>query len=393
MLRKMTEEEIRIRKMENLRMVSLYEFTDAVRTSDAARAKKGGKPAGCTAITVLCDEGEQFTLSELDPYFEELAEQVMKLYEESENRDSILMNPPTRAVLEAGITSGEEPFLKPFFELQGVRTPAIPFASRLGLRFLPLTVYLVNELEGLIGRNGTVVGQTVGWRGKAVLRLKVLRAITEHPVIIRQVSDGELRISVGNYPRNLENLTMDIVVDAERIEISFAAEKMELSGHWGLFFGMKEMESRISVKIKGREVSYEVKKYTPSPEGLKDEERKLLQKGVEPSVVYRLPWGMVYALGEKEELLGNVQKKTYLRTILSPDAEYSETVSWTMIRNQETGVILKKNNLRMLRMLLKDGRVQTFFGNSGGGMSGRYRTSLADKYYISQAGEQNGTDQ
>ena len=214
MLRKMTEEEIRIRKMENLRMVSLYEFTDAVRTSDAARAKKGGKPAGCTAITVLCDEGEQFTLSELDPYFEELAEQVMKLYEEAENRDSILMNPPTRAVLEAGITSGEEPFLKPFFELQGVRTPAIPFASRLGLRFLPLTVYLVNELEGLIGRNGTVVGQTVGWRGKAVLRLKVLRAITEHPVIIRQVSDGELRVSVGNYPRNLENLTMDIVVDA-----------------------------------------------------------------------------------------------------------------------------------------------------------------------------------
>ena len=168
---------------------------------------------------------------------------------------------------------------------------------------------------------------------------------------------------------------------------------MEISGHWGLFFGMKEMESRISVKIKGREVSYEVKKYAPSPEGLKDEERKLLQKGVEPSVVYRLPWGMVYALGEKEELLGNVQKKTYLRTILSPDAEYSETVSWTMIRNQETGVILKKNNLRMLRMLLKDGRVQTFFGNSGGGMSGRYRTSLADKYYISQAGEQNGTDQ
>lgn len=393
MLRKMTEEEIRIRRIENLRMVSLYEFTDAVRGSGSERKSRKGRPLGCTAITVLCDEGEQFTLSELDPYYDELTEQVMKLYETAEDRESILMNPATRALMDAGLNAGDESFLSPYYEMRGDHVPAVSFDTRLGKRFLPVAEYILNELEGLSGRNGSVIGKTLGWRGRSLLRLKVLEKVTEHPVTIRRTDINEYRISVGAYPLESENLIIDVTVAPDRIEIAFAAERTPLSGNWGLFFSVKEMESRVSVKRKDREISYEVKKYAPSKKELTKEEIRLLEKGVEPKVVYRLPWGTVYALSEKEELTGAVQKKSYLRTVIYPDAQYSETASWAMIRNQDTGVILKKNNLRVTRMILKDGRVQIFFGNSGGGMNGRYRTLLADKYFISQAGEENGTDE
>ena len=63
MLHRMSEREITVRKIKNLRMVSVYEFTAAVQKPDERGPEAEPNPAGCTAMTVMYGDNEQITLS------------------------------------------------------------------------------------------------------------------------------------------------------------------------------------------------------------------------------------------------------------------------------------------------------------------------------------------
>lgn len=93
MFRRMTEQEIAIRKINNLRMVAVYEFTEAVRRGEADSRGTDADRDGCTAVTVLYGDNEQITLSELDPYYEVLIEQLFALYGENSIRAAVRYNP------------------------------------------------------------------------------------------------------------------------------------------------------------------------------------------------------------------------------------------------------------------------------------------------------------
>ena len=93
MFRRMTEQEIAIRKINNLRMVAVYEFTEAVRRGEADSRGTDADRDGCTAVTVLYGDNEQITLSELDPYYEVLIERLFALYGENSIRAAVRHNP------------------------------------------------------------------------------------------------------------------------------------------------------------------------------------------------------------------------------------------------------------------------------------------------------------
>lgn len=384
MLHKMSEQEIRIRKISKLRMVSLYEFTGAVRNPEAKRKNPDGTPRGCTAITVLCDENEQITLSEMDPYFNELCEQVLAIYSDTEDRDSVLMDSSTRAVMDAGASVTEAAYTDAFYGIRGSLTPDLSFDANLGKRFVPLAEHLVTEIEALMSRKGQVTDRTTGWRGKGLLQLTTLNEARKIPVLTERTNDTDYHMVVGGYPVASENMNVDVTVEPERMDVAFASEKTELNGRWEFQFTIPYMEARISVSRGGKEICYESNRVKAVNEKeFAERERKLLPDDTKPDVCYRLPWGVIYTLSEKSETFGEIERKHYQRTFLYPDAGYSETVSWSVIRNTESGVVLKKNNVRMIRNILGDGRCQSYFCELSGGSNGRYRTELAGKFFIS----------
>ncbi|MBO4696793.1 MAG: hypothetical protein J5643_05890 [Lachnospiraceae bacterium] len=384
MLHKMSEQEIRIRKISKLRMVSLYEFTGAVRNPETERKNPDGTPRGCTAITVLCDENEQITLSEMDPYFAELCDQALMIYAETKDRESVLMDASTRAVMDAGVSIGEASYTDAFYGTKGSLTPDLSYDAHLGKRFVPLAEHLVTAAEALLERKGQVTDSTTGWRGKGLLQLTTLNEARKLPVLTERTNDTDYRMIIGGYPIASENLHADITVEPERMDVAFASEKTDLAGRWEFQFMIPYMEARLSVSRGGKEICYERNRIqSVNEKEFSERERKLLPDDTNPDVCYRLPWGVIYTLSEKSETFGEIDRKHYQRTFLYPEAGYSETVSWSVIRNTESGVVLKKNNVRMIRNILGDGRCQSFFCTLSGGSNGRYRTELAGKYFIS----------
>ena len=383
MLHRMTEQEIQIRKIKNLRMVSVYEFTNAVRKEE----EDGTGPvtsSGCTAVTVLYGEGTQITLSEVDPYFEELVEQVLTVYAETEDRSSILMDETTRNILDAGIDEIEETFADVYAKMQGSTLPTLSFDACLCRVFVPVAEYLVRELETVLEKNGKVGKCYYGWRGHGALELRRDKVVTEHPISVMRIDKTDTRMVIGNYPESGENMQVDIVLGPEEAEIAFAAERMNFTGRFRFQFRPSAMETQISILQNGAEICYENEKYKSEGDiEISEREAKLLPEGIKPNVIYRLPFGVDYLLCETQRTEGEILKKEYTRTLAFPNAGYSETVSWTLVRNKTTGVIIRKSNIRMVRAEIGDGRYQTYFDIAGAGASGKYRTALAGRFFIS----------
>ncbi|MBO7630917.1 MAG: hypothetical protein J6S78_01135 [Lachnospiraceae bacterium] len=383
MLHRMTEEEIAIRKIKNLRMVSVYEFTSAVPKEGEDHRDITGKSAGCTAVTVLYGEGDQITLSELDPYFDELCERVLEVYAETKDKSSILLDDATRALLEAGASVREATFLDSFYAMTGSEIAQIHYDACLGRRFLPVVSYLVGELETLLDDGGEVVDRTFGWRGRGTLVLRRRNGQTTHPLITERIGPDDYRVSVGDYPEIGENMQVDVSVQTERMEIAFAAERSDFTGRFQFRFLLPYMEMKVSVSRGGAEICYENNRYTAGePEEPGEAEQKLLPDTGKPDVVYHLPFGMKYVLTDRQETSGDIRRDDYTRTLLYGEAAYSETVSWSIVRNTKTGVMIRKNNIRMMRSGFEDGRTQTYFDPIGAGAPGRYRTALAGRYFI-----------
>lgn len=384
MLHRMSEREITVRKIKNLRMVSVYEFTAAVQKPDERGPEAEPNPAGCTAMTVMYGDNEQITLSELDECFEELCEQVMNVYADTKNRDSVLMDAGTRALMDAGAAIRKDPLGGHYDPKAGTPIPEIPFDATMSKRFLPLAEYLVEELEGLFAREGRVKDRIVGWRGKGILQLHRGHMDTSHMVSTERFSDTNYRMFIAEYPDSGQSLKAEIRFDPARMDMVFAIDEIEFSGEMEFLFFEKHMDVRISVTQKGKEICFETQRFQPYPqEELGEELRKLLPENIVPTVMYRLPWGMFYALKETTETSGKITRNDIWRTFLYPDAGYSETLSCTVVKNQTTQVMLRKNNLRMIRTKLPDGRYQTYFDDVGSGMTGHYRTAMAGKYFIS----------
>ena len=125
MFRRMTEQEIAIRKIHDLRMVAVYEFTEAVSGGKINPLGTDPDRDGCTAVTVLYGDNEQITLSELDPYYEVLIGRVFELYGEAANPSAILMNEKTRALFESGRFTEEAHFQREFLAKDTVKVIAL----------------------------------------------------------------------------------------------------------------------------------------------------------------------------------------------------------------------------------------------------------------------------
>ena len=387
MLRRMTEEEIAIRKISGLRMVSVYEFTDAVTRKDESDGETGGQAAksgyGCTAITVFYGDREQLTKSELDPYYCELVSRAMELYAEAQNRDEIIMDADTRQLFESGMKEPSNGWTERFFQLTGTGYPNVPPAAGLEKMFLPMAEYLMTEIGGLFNREVVIRDRLVGWRGSGMILTSVGNKTFEHPVHVKILGDREYLLQVGAFPEETDILTANVTFSEDEVEISFATGHEGLSGKLAYRFTKEGMQYRADAYAGATPVCYDRADYETkaSLSDLSEGERKLLPEADGETVIYQLPFGAAYVVGTAETRDGDIKRSDFFGTFLFRDAFRAETAAWTTVQNERSGVILKKDSYAATRMTIGSGEIQTYFLPDVIGASGRYRTELSGRYY------------
>lgn len=394
MLHRMTEEEIAIRKISGLRMISVYEFTGATRQIDDGRKNMIPAdqtcPAGCMAVTVFYGENDQMTLSEMDPYFEELVGRLFYLYSESPNKADIMMDSPTRKLFETGRFSEEESFQKVYASQTGTHIPRISFESAMSKMFMPVVSYLCTEINGFIEHDEKIDECLYGWHGNGMLLGMVGNKQKEHPVRVLYSEGQEYTISVGDFPKQGENLRVDIMLKNAQIDIAFVGEKTDIVGSFIYNFDIDGLKVEANVFWEKKQVCYDTQKYqsTKTVDNLTPQERRLLPEGLTPTVIYHLPWNIMYVGTVNTKETGDIVKTDFCGTYLFPGALYSETFYWTRVMNKSSKVVLKMNSAQMRRLLMKNGTLQTHFADGISGASGQYQTKLAGKYFLSDISEE-----
>lgn len=168
MFREMSETELTIRNIKNVKMIDIYELTGL--NDDLKR--------GCAAISVIYDVNKNINLCELDDGFELLQRWVFEYYRNIKNNkknrdlivhDDVVMNDSTRCFLEYGITERDEQYLEPYYSMTPAEYPEVAFESTLSDRFLPLVSYVLEGLYVSSGIKLKITMEKAGWRGKGVI--------------------------------------------------------------------------------------------------------------------------------------------------------------------------------------------------------------------------------
>lgn len=386
MFHRMTDTEIAIRRIENLRMVAVYEFTEAVRRKEGNAHGTDPDRDGCTAVTVLYGDDEQISMSELDPYYETLVGRLFELYQKSKNPSAILMNEKTRELFESGQYTEEAHFQREFARKTGSVTPEVPMESLDLKRFLPLAEYVLTSACELTGNKATVVKTHCGWRGRGSIVLNKGGSDTLHPVTVTRDGGGEYRIHIGDWPETADELRIDFKSDIDSVDLAFSAVKAQLTGRFRFRRAADGFDATYEASRKGSQVYYNRETIPAEPfERIADDGmRRLLPVGVAFSEAYRLPWGLWYAVSTEVSRYRDVIKKDFCSAFLYCEAGYSEVMSWTIADNAKTNAVIRKNSVRMKRALLRDGRCETYFEPDIAGASGIYKTELAGKYFLSE---------
>ena len=386
MFHRMTEAEIAIRRIRDLRMVAVYEFTEATSREDNRPHGTDPEKDGCTAVTVLYGDNEQLTMSELDPYYEDLVTRLFEIYGQLDDTETVLMNAKTRELFDSGRYSEEEHYQRAFADRKSASMPAVPFDSLHNRMFLPLAEYVLKSGCELLGREASVVTTHHGWRGRGSVTLNSRGVDTLHPVEVIRVRDVEYSIHVGDWPEPADAIRIDFTADSGRVDVAFATMRGRLSGRFSYHFTEKGVEALYEATHENKQIYYDRETFAGEPYDpeVLGELNGLLPEGFHFPFVYRLPWGILYAVAKEETTYRDVVKTDCCSVLLFEDAGYSETMSWTIVENAKSQVVLRKNSVRMERARLADGRYQTYFVPEIAGASGIYKNRLAGRYFLTE---------
>lgn len=384
MFREMSETEMILRNIKNVKMIDIYELTGI--NEDIKK--------GCAAISVFYDVNKNINLCEMDDGFSLLEDWVFDLYRKEKNKqnessfnailhDSIIMNERTRNFLKYGCRERDESYLEEYYAEEPVEFPEVAYESKLSRRFLPLISY---ALKGLYTANGIklkVSMEKAGWRGKGLIYGVVNKNKKMFAVEIIQMNYSEFDVKVSNFLQNGNVLNIKIINDNRRIVLRYSSEYHKIDGesifslHENGYFEKHEFMrdgKKIFCDTWGKGKGGAVK--------LTEEDRKLLPFRPANDIIMCLPWGMRFCFQSENTQNDNYVLEENKCCQLYPMADYSESKCWSVIKNTDTGIRLNISYVFIFKMLLKDRRTQVYFAPVGLNCTERFRNRLEGRCFI-----------
>lgn len=376
MFKKMSEKEIEIKQIEKLRMVQIYELDGT---------KLDVHSHGLTAIAVYYGEDQKMIMNEQEPYYELLISRVMELYLRSESKDTIMIDEDTKALLETGIWIRDNSMVKDFYQLTGETFPVIPIEMTLGKRFLPMIEYLLTALYKVMDLPFVIEKRRSGWRGSAILTAKALKAEKELCISTERASQKEYVVLISEFLDPHVYLEVQIQLLPDGICFLF-----ESSDHAFYGKGMYQFE-RLDQTLVKYEVFYQERKIFLDEElfsncklmeesELSGSQCRLLGEAFGQRRIYQLPWKQYYIYEERESETNGQKMTEKCGSFLWDDV--LEQYCWTELYNVKSKIHLQTRCASLFRILLEDGRIQTYFEDTVQNSSGAYKEKLANHYFF-----------
>ncbi len=381
MFRVMDETEIEIRKIDKLRMVHIYRLTGA---------EAEGVGDGCTAMAVYYGNNQQINLNEMDPHFDYFMNRVLEVYEECEQKETVIMDENSRALLTAGVKTMEESGLEAYYKQQGSASAYVPLDSFLSKRFLPLAEYLLAGIYKTLGSALEITTKEYGWRGMGRLTGVVGEEKKEFRVWTTRINSWEYSLKISGFLGVQRALHVNIKTNELGVDLAYESPENDFYGSGFYSFEEDGMTETHEMMYQGRQVFYDSKKTPADAEELTEDEAILFPEAKGERKVYHLPWSSCFCVSVNREQKGFLLTEEYRCAYYYGDAGYVEINGWTKFHSGETKVTVCTKQFYLQRLRLRDNSQQTYFGEPTGSSIGIYREKLAGKYFILPLVEDKG---
>lgn len=381
MYRFMSEEEIEIRQISDLKMIHLYQLN------------------GNDAIAAYYGDNKQINLCALDENYNLLMEKILTLYSQCEDKDSIVIEDSARKILDKVITrdihhtSFFNRIGKFYARQEGVLCPRFASDGIIRDTLIPMIQYYLQQLYHMWNVEIKFVQESVGWHRNCVMNATYGNETVIMPVRITMLNDYDYKIAVGNFMHNFSNIEFEISYSEDKLSIIFENAKMELFGESYFKLNNQQMKAYTTIYIEKKAVYHQdepLEQLTYTEEHL---QCALKQKAFLADVdsvftyaaIYRLPWNdfIIYRDNHTQDEQYNRNDYDNLYVNEYQGKLVLRQYSYGLVEDKSNGLKLRTDGAVMRKIYYGDKRneIETFFMPVGYYSGWDYKEYLEDKYF------------
>lgn len=369
MFESMDDMTVEIKKIDNLKLVHIYELTGF----DPSQSDRG-----CNAMAVFYGDDGRINMNEKEKHYSDLVQKVSEVYKNTNNKDSILMDDKTKEILENGIVPYHEECISKYYSMENQEIPVSIPASSLGRRFLSLVEYILVGIYKTMDMEIDIINRHYGWNGACTISGRI-NGDKEFFSYIKVCMNADKRYTAyaTNFFTADGELIIDIITEYDHMELFYHSNDDQLSGHSMIRFadnGCKELHEFV---YNGKQIYWGEGSVMEACESFNEE---LLIPGKTVKCAYKTPWKITYVL--YDDIPENEVTHAYKYAYIYDEANYADIWCKTESINYDSNVRIVVDSIRANRQKFKDGRIQTNFKNGGINSTGEYRNYLQDKYFI-----------
>jgi len=385
MYRFMDEQEIQIRMIDRLKMIHIY---DLAGTNNDSEAEKN-----VSAMAVYYDDNQQINLCEMDKNYNILVNRVLELYSESNDRNSIIIDPETKEMLDFATEYGERVITdvgrvgKKYMDMESEPEPRFNCLGYVRKALMPMIQYLLKELYSLWDIELVFDNKVGGWLGRCIIKADKNGENVMFPINVDLYGMENVSVIISNFLEDKNQVKFDISYQQDTLNIYIESVDYELDGE--IKFSVNENDALIKtcIRLCNRIVYYnEEKIQAVLDDDIITQVNELLPDLISKNAtVYQLPWKSYYLRRVEKNSCDTLNRYDY-------DTEYIDvnqhTLSirkkaWSFIENKQNGINLKTGGAMYEHIVpdIKDGFVQTYFYPVGYYSGWNYKEKLENKYF------------
>lgn len=382
----MSNEEIEIQQMSQLKMIHLYQL------------------GGSDALAVYYGDNKQINLCAMDTYYNVLMKKVLSLYSLCEDKDSIIMDTSTREIFENAM-SGKNYHTgffnrigKKYMQMEGSTAPTFASDGVLRETLIPMLKYYLKQLYHMWDVHVEFEREPLGWRRNCVLKVRKGEEISILPMKMDFLRDNECRVIIGNFLQALSEIKFEISYREDQLYVWFESEHFSMVGE-SHFEILPRVHAYTTIRVNSQVVFHQdedfptltssdecLQKISNLPELLEDAEIK-----PDEAQIYKLPWDGLVLFGLIETRQENLHWGDY--DIIYIEQYRKKRIlrqfSHSLIENRADGLKLRTDGAALQKLYYGDDleNIETHFLPVGYYSGWDYKELLENKYFY-QNGEE-----
>ena len=388
MYRFMDQQEIEIRQIDDLKMVNFYDLATGG-TAAVSGANQNAEISGhVPALAIYYGDNKQINLCAMDTHYNLLMERVLTLYSQCKDKNLIIIDADTKAMLEQATSRGDnhtsfyERIGKNYADMECLKSPK--FASEAVVRetAMPMLKYYIKNLYHMVDMDIEFDKEPLGWHSNGVLKLRKGSDTFVLPMRFEFNTMG-FKAKIGNFLKDLSLIEFEVRYQEGMLEVIFEATDVKLYGESRFKIENHSVTGLTTIQVAGQVVYHQEESVAAVASA--DQLPKGLDLDTEKGRVYGLPWGGIIVLGDIESKTAEFKRNDIDVIFLE---QYNGKLamrqfSHSLVENLSNGLRLRCDGANMRKLYFGPGigEVETTFAPVGYYSGWDYKQFLENNYF------------